>query len=186
MNLKKKGCLYIISSVAGGGKSTLINMLVKKYPAIKFSVSFTTRSIRPGDEPGITYYFIERDEFEYLIEKEFFYEWAIVHDNYYGTPKYFIIDNMELGNDIILDIDVQGAEQVKKFLPEAKTIFIMPPSEEIWIKRLIDRKTDSEQSIQRRIQNGKKELLKAESYDYRIINDDLHSAFDELEKIIVP
>ncbi|WCL48262.1 guanylate kinase [Leptospira sp. GIMC2001] len=178
------GQLFIISSVAGGGKSTLINLLTNKYPDILFSISSTTRSPRPGDEEGKTYNFLTKEEFENAIKQDRFLEWALVHGNYYGTPRKFIEDGIHSGHSVVLDIDVQGASLVKAKMPHSKSIFILPPSEEIWIRRLKGRGTDSEESINRRIENGKKELLEASKFDYRIINDNLDDAFLQLVQIL--
>lgn len=178
--------LYILSSVAGGGKSTLISMLLKNHPELEFSVSHTTRAPRPGDVPGKTYHFKTIEEFRKGIDEGEYLEWAQVHGNYYGTPKSFILRCFEFGVHVILDIDVQGAKIVKEKMPLAKTIFILPPSEDIWITRLTGRNTDSPESIARRIANGKKELLEKDWFDHRIINDELNEAYLSLEKIIYP
>ncbi|MCE9500154.1 MAG: guanylate kinase [Leptospira sp.] len=179
------GKLYIISSVAGGGKSTLIEMLLKKYPEIKFSISVTSRLQRPGDIVGESYKFISKDEFEELIKQDYFIEWAVVHGNYYGTPKKILDDWLGSGEKILLDIDVQGAASIKAHFPDCVSIFILPPSEEIWMKRLRDRGTDSPESIEKRIRNGKNELERTSEFDYRILNDDLKKAFSELEAIVI-
>lgn len=176
--------LIVISSVAGGGKSTLIGKLLNEYPNLEFSISYTTRNPRAGDIPGKTYHFISKEEFEKKIQENEFLEWAEVHGNYYGTSKKFIENALQKGKSVILDIDVQGAKSVKKKFPQAKTIFILPPSEEIWIERLRGRGTDSEESIQKRIENGKKELLEKDWFEYQITNDNLETAFQELKNII--
>lgn len=178
--------LFIISSVAGGGKSTLIDLLLRKHNDILFSVSYTSREKRSGEKDGMNYHFVDRGRFESLIEVGFFYEWALVHDNYYGTPKDFIIKNLEDGHKIILDIDVQGARKVKESLPGATAIFILPPSKEVWIERLRKRGTENKEIQEKRIRNGLKELELQDSFDHKIINDDLHKAFVELENLIYP
>lgn len=179
------GNLFIISSVAGGGKSTLIGLLLKKYPEILFSVSYTSRPIRGGDIEGNSYHFVTKEKFEDLVVKNYFYEWALVHDNYYGTPKDFIEDNLKLGKKIILDIDVQGADKVKAHLPSCVSIFIVPPSRDIWVERLKNRGTDHPQVIEKRIRNGLHELEAQDRYDYRIVNDKLDIALSELESILL-
>jgi len=176
--------LFIISSVAGGGKSTLIAMLLKKYPFLKFSVSCTTRKPRKGDILGVTYDFITVEEFEKGIDQDEFLEWAKVHDNFYGTPRKYIESAINNNENIILDIDVQGPRIVKEKLPNSKSIFILPPSEDVWIQRLIGRGSDDMESIQKRIENGRKELLEKEKFDYQIINDKLEQSFEDLERII--
>jgi guanylate kinase len=185
MIMEKKGKLYIISSVAGGGKSTLIGLLLKKHPDLLFSISYTSRYIRVGEQNGVHYHFITREKFEQLIAENFFYEWALVHDNYYGTPKYFIEENLAKNKKIILDIDVQGASVVKASLPEAISIFILPPSIDVWQKRLKNRGTDPEEVIQKRIRNGLKELELQNTFDHKIINHTIEEALAELEKIIL-
>lgn len=181
----QSGKLFIISSVAGGGKSTLISMLLKKYPTLQFSISSTTRSPRLGDIPGTSYNFIDVPTFEDGIQKDEFLEWAKVHGNYYGTPRTFINSTRDQGKDVVLDIDVQGAKIIKEKISDSVSIFILPPSEDVWIQRLKGRGSDSEESIQKRIINGKKELLEQDNFDYKIVNDDLESAFNQLEKIVI-
>jgi len=184
LKVSPRGILYVISSVAGGGKSTLISLLLNKYPDIHFSISVTSRPVRPGDEPGKNYHFVSRDEFERLIAQDFFLEWALVHDNYYGTSKRYIEKELRKGYKVILDIDVQGFRIIKSKIQNIKSIFILPPSEEVWIDRLKKRGSDSPESIERRIQNGRKELQQAGDYDYQIVNDKLEDSFAELEKIL--
>lgn len=182
---ENQGNLYIISSVAGGGKSTLIDLLLRKHPEILFSVSYTSRPIRGGEKNGLNYHFISKEEFEDLVVKNYFYEWAQVHDNYYGTPKEFIEKNLKDGKKIILDIDVQGADKVKASLPSCVSIFIVPPSREIWVERLKNRGTDDPQVIEKRIKNGLHELEAQDRFDNRIVNNELMIALGELESIIL-
>ena len=184
LKVSPRGILYIISSVAGGGKSTLISLLLKKYPDIHFSISVTSRAVRPGDEPGVNYHFVSREEFEKLIEQDFFLEWALVHDNYYGTSKRYIEKELRKGFKVILDIDVQGFKIIKSKVPNVKSIFILPPSEEIWIERLKKRGSDSPESIEKRIRNGKEELTHVDEYDFQIVNDKLEDSMLALEKIL--
>lgn len=176
--------LYIISSVAGGGKSTIIQALLKENPEFYFSISCTTRAPRPGDEEGKTYYFLTIPEFQQKIADGDFYEWAEVHGNYYGTPKAPILDAIRDHRVALMDLDVQGAKSVKAIRPESITIFIEPPSREIWIERLIRRGTDSQTSIEKRIENGIKELDEAPSFDYVVINDKLEDAITEVKAIL--
>ena len=182
--MSPRGILYIISSVAGGGKSTLISLLLKKYPDIHFSISVTSRPVRPGDEPGVNYHFVSREEFQKLIGQNFFLEWALVHDNYYGTSKRYIEKEIRKGHKVILDIDVQGFRIIKSKISNMKSIFILPPSEEIWIERLKKRGSDSPESIEKRIRNGKKELTLVNEYDFQIVNDKLDDSLLALEKIL--
>ncbi|WP_082294838.1 guanylate kinase [Leptospira santarosai] len=178
--------LFVLSSVAGGGKSTLIQKLREKHPDILFSISCTTRAPRPGDKEGITYFFLTKEEFEKGIEESVFLEWALVHDQYYGTPLKFIEEAFRNGSSVIMDIDVQGAKIIKEKLPEKiVTIFILPPNEKEWERRLRGRGTDSEESILKRIRNGKLELERQSEFDYKIVNDDLDLALADLEEIIL-
>ncbi|WP_081104073.1 guanylate kinase [Leptospira weilii] len=178
--------LFVLSSVAGGGKSTLIQKLREKHPDILFSISCTTRAPRPGDKEGITYFFLTKEEFKKGIEDSVFLEWALVHDQYYGTPLKFIEEAFQKGSSVIMDIDVQGAKIIKEKLPgRIVTIFILPPNEKEWERRLRDRGTDSEESILKRIRNGKSELERQNEFDYKIVNDDLDQALVDLEKIIL-
>ncbi|RHX89798.1 guanylate kinase [Leptospira stimsonii] len=177
--------LFVLSSVAGGGKSTLIQKLRENHPEILFSISCTTRSPRPGDKEGVTYHFLSREEFEKGISESAFLEYAIVHDQYYGTPLKFIEDAFQKGASVIMDIDVQGAKIIKEKLPsKIVTIFILPPNEEEWEKRLRGRGTDSEENILKRIRNGKEELRRQDEFDFKIVNDDLETALKELEEIV--
>ncbi|WP_082760974.1 guanylate kinase [Leptospira alstonii] len=178
--------LFVLSSVAGGGKSTLIQKLREKHPEILFSVSCTTRAPRPGDKEGITYFFLTKEKFQKGISESAFLEWALVHDQYYGTPLKFIEEAFAKGSSVIMDIDVQGAKIIKEKLPEKiVTIFILPPNEIEWERRLRGRGTDSEESISKRIRNGKLELQRQDEFDYKIVNDDLERALQQLEEIIV-
>ncbi|TGL87832.1 guanylate kinase [Leptospira congkakensis] len=176
--------LYIISSVAGGGKSTIIAALLAEYPEFYFSISCTTREPRPGDKEGKTYHFLSVPEFQKRIAAGEFYEWAEVHGNYYGTPKGPILDAIRDHRVALLDLDVQGAKTVKELRPESVTIFIEPPSREIWIERLIRRGTDSKTSIERRIENGIRELDEAPSFDYVVVNDQLEDAIQAVKSIL--
>lgn len=176
--------LYIISSVAGGGKSTIISELLAEFPDFYFSISCTTREPRPGDVEGKTYYFLSVPEFKKRIADGEFYEWAEVHGNYYGTPKGPILTAIREHRVALLDLDVQGAKSVKELRPESVTIFIEPPNREIWIERLIRRGTDSQTSIERRIENGIRELDEAPSFDYVVVNDRLEDAIADVKAIL--
>ena len=178
--------LFILSSVAGGGKSTIIGMLLNAHKDLQFSISCTTRQIRNGEKEGITYYYISIAEFEKKIQANEFLEWAKVHDNYYGTPKSPIYKSLEENRKMILDIDVQGFHKVKEIFPKSTSIFLLPPSIEIWVDRLKARNTETEESLHRRIENGKKELKESGLFDYQIINDDLYKTFFEVERVIYP
>ncbi|HOL48198.1 MAG TPA: guanylate kinase [bacterium] len=179
-----KGKLIVISAPSGAGKSTICDELLKRVDNIIFSISVTTRPCRTNEIDGVDYFFISEKEFKEMIEKNELLEWAKVHNNYYGTPKDFVIKNLEAGKDVLLDIDVQGAEQVRQKTNDAIFIFIMAPSLEELERRLRNRKTDSEESIQRRLANAKKELEYKDKYDYIIINDIVEKAVNEIIEII--
>ncbi len=177
--------MIVLSSVAGGGKSTLIQMIRAKHKELAFSVSCTTRAPRPGDKEGVTYFFLTKLQFEEGIANGDFLEWARVHDHYYGTPAVFVQNCLSSGKSVIMDLDVQGAAQVKRKLGDGVvTVFILPPNEEEWIKRLRGRGTDSEESILKRIQNGKEELARKGEFDHVIVNDKLETALENLEEIL--
>ena len=176
--------LYIISSVAGGGKSTLISKILEKYKEVKFSISYTSRPIRKGDIPGENYHFVSKEEFENLIKQDYFLEWAMVHDNYYGTPRKYIEEESKKGNKVLLDIDVQGFRIIKSKWSELYSIFILPPNEQIWLERLKNRGSETQDILDKRIRNGKEELKAVNEYDFKIINDDLNTAVKDLEKIL--
>jgi guanylate kinase len=176
--------LYIISSVAGGGKSTIIERILKSHPDFYFSISCTTREPRPGDSPNVNYYFLSVDEFKKRIAEDGFYEWAEVHGNFYGTPIAPIMNALNKNQVVLLDLDVQGARTVKNKRPQSVTIFIQPPSQEIWIERLIKRGTDPKKSIEKRIANGLRELEEARNFDYIVVNDQLEKAILDVQAIL--
>lgn len=180
-----RGKLIIIVAPSGTGKSTLIENLCKKIPNLKWSVSCTTRKMREGEIDGQHYTFVTKEFFESKISQGAFVEWAKVHSNYYGTLKSFIDEGLENGDLLLFDLDVQGCDQMKKIYgEEAKVIFIKPPSVEELEKRLIKRGTESREVINERIQNARNEILRADDFDYKIINDDFLNADKELEKIV--
>jgi guanylate kinase len=179
-----KGLLIVVSAPSGTGKTTLCRMLLKEFENMEFSVSYTTRPPRKGEVNGKDYFFVSREEFERMVEEGDFLEWANVYGNLYGTSKSQVLKALEEGKDILLDIDVQGALQVKKNLPEAVLIFIMPPSFEELEKRLRSRGTDSEEVIEKRLNVAKEEIKKAPFYDYIVVNDVLDVAFNKLKAII--
>ncbi len=182
----EKGRLFIVSAPSGAGKSTLCSGVLNKFSQLQYSISHTTRSSRKGEVHGKDYYFISKEEFIDKIKADFWAEWAEVHGNYYGTSSEFIREKLANGFDILLDVDVQGAEQIleKKDGIDTITVFIMPPSMEILKKRLISRDTDSSEVINKRLKNAEKEILKKDLYDHIIINDDLSEAVKQFENII--
>ena len=178
-----KGNLYIVAGCSGVGKGTLLKLFLEKNPQIKLSVSCTTRKPREGEINGKNYFFISVEEFKKNIENNEFLEWAEFSGNYYGTQKQYIENKLNMGLDVILEIEVQGAKQVKEKMPEATSIFIMPPSLEALEVRLRGRHTESEEAIQRRLNEANREIEAGKSFDYRVINDNLEDALNNLQKI---
>ncbi|OFZ46455.1 MAG: guanylate kinase [Bdellovibrionales bacterium RIFOXYB1_FULL_37_110] len=181
----KSGIVIVVVAPSGTGKTTLINRLKAEFPQIKESISYTTRYKRSGEVSGEQYFFISKEEFENKIRNDDFLEWAIVHENYYGTSKQFLFDQIQNGNFVLCDIDVQGADNVKKyFKDQAQVIFISPPSLEVLRQRLEGRKTESQDIIEIRLRNAKKEIQRKDDYDYLVVNDDLDQAFYKLKEVI--
>ena len=181
-----QGTLYIVSAPSGAGKSSLINALIESNAEknIKVSVSHTSRGARPGEEKGVHYHFISKQEFESSIEQGIFLEYAEVFGNYYGTSRLWIEENLERGIDIFLDIDWQGARQIREQMPNAKSIFILPPSRNELEKRLISRAQDSEEVIAKRMQEARSEISHYDEFDYIIVNDDFATALDDFKAIL--
>jgi guanylate kinase len=179
----KRGVLFVISGPSGVGKGTLRKELFKRMEGLTYSVSCTTRQPREGERDGVDYRFIDMETFMNYVKENKFLEWAKVHGNYYGTLESDVRKLLDEGHDIVLEIDVQGALQVKNKMPEAVLIFIMPPSEEELIKRLDRRGTENDRELEERIRNAKKEILESKKYDFIVVNDDLKKAVEELEKI---
>lgn len=175
----------MVSAPSGTGKTTLCRKLVETVDALKFSVSYTTRKPRKGEINGIHYTFIDEDEFRSMITDGEFIEWAQVHDNFYGTSKKRIEDMMDKGFDVLLDIDVQGARQIKEHFPDSILIFVLPPSMDELKKRLLNRMTDSEDVIKKRLKNAKEEIRGYKNYDYVIINDLFDDALKEMVAIVI-
>lgn len=176
--------LFVISGSSGVGKGTVLKGFLEKNPDFMLSISCTTRAPRKGEIDGVNYFFISKDEFQNCIDNDKFLEWAEFAGNRYGTKKKYIQQCLAEGKDIILEIDTQGALQVKKKMPEAVLIFICPPSIETLENRLRGRHTEDEATIQKRLQEVKTELERAENFDYKVVNDDLDKAIGDLEKII--
>lgn len=183
--MNKRGVLTVISGPSGVGKGTIINRLFELDDNLYFSVSATTRAPRPGEIDGVHYSFKTREQFEHDIETGEMLEHAQFSGNYYGTPKSAVEERLSEGKDVVLDIEIQGAENVKKMLPEAALIYILPPSIEELKKRLIGRNTETEDSISRRLHTAYTELHKApELYDYFIVNDTVEEAAVKIKDII--
>ena len=182
---KERGQLIIISGPSGAGKGTIYNEILKNNKDINFSISMTTREKRPGEKEAKDYYFVTKEEFEKNIEEENFLEYAEVHGNYYGTPIKPILESLKEGKDIILDIDIQGALNVKNKMEEGIFIFIMPPTMKELRDRLVKRGTETKEKIIERFKNAYKEINEATKYNYVVINDEVENAVKKVESIIV-
>ena len=181
---KKTGCLIVVSGPSGTGKSTIVNTVLDTCNDLSFSVSATTRQQREGETEGVDYFFVTKERFQQMIDNNELLEHAEYVGNYYGTPRKAVLDKIENGSSILLDIEVQGAEQVKDQFPEAVTMFGIPPSWEELERRLVNRGTDSMEKIQARLKQTKSEIEKIENYDYIIVNDVLETAISEVISII--
>lgn len=184
MDNKNNKKLFVISGSSGVGKGTIIRGFLDKHPEFKFSVSYTTRPIREGEVDGVNYFFVSKAEFERNINKKEFLEWAEFSDNYYGTSRSFVEKTLSEGNDLILEIETQGALQIKRKMPEAVLIFIAPPSYQDLEFRLRSRNTENEEAITKRLEFVKLEIENSQYYDYKITNDKVENAIAELEKIV--
>lgn len=177
------GSLYIISAPSGAGKTSLVSKLLELDSKIKVSVSSTTRAMRAGETDGVNYHFLSVEDFQQKIEESDFLEHAQVFDNYYGTSKTSVDAQIKAGKDVILEIDWQGAQQVRKQIPEAISIFILPPSKEELLRRLTGRATDSEEVIARRMQDSVSEMSHYNEFEYIVINNNFDLALKQLHSI---
>ena len=180
-----RGNLFILSAPSGAGKSSLINALLKKHADMKVSVSHTTRAPRPGENNAEHYHFVSVDEFKALIAKDDFFEWAQVFDNYYGTSKQAIEEQLAAGIDIFLDIDWQGTRQVREIMDDVKTNLILPPPKQELEQRLNSRGQDSAEVIAGRMAQAQSETSHYNEYDYVVVNDDFDTALSDLETIVI-
>jgi guanylate kinase len=183
------GIVYIISAPSGSGKTTLTNRLLSLVPGLEFSISYTTRKPRGSEQNGREYFFVSRGEFEKMLAQDEFLEHATVFGDYYGTARRFLADATSKGKDLVLDIDVQGAGQVKLKMPEAVSIFILPPSRDVLERRLKNRSqaehVTSTEIITRRLAEAAQEIEKYPKYDYILINDQLEESIDQLKAIVL-
>jgi guanylate kinase len=177
--------VFIISAPSGSGKSTLVNELRVRVAGIDFSISYTTRPTRGSEQSGREYFFVSRSEFEAMIAKDEFLECAQFDGNYYGTARRFLREAQERGNDLLLDIDVQGAAQIKSKIADAVSIFILPPSREKLERRLRKRGLDADDVIDRRLVTARREIENYDKYDYILVNDRLGKSIDELRAIVL-
>ncbi len=180
MNASRQGLALVLSAPSGAGKSTLVRRLVQEFPGFSFSLSTTTRQPRAGEKDGREYRFVSRAEFEDLIAKGYFAEWARVHGNYYGTPLQATQELLQSGQDVLFDIDVQGARQLRATLAGSVLIFIFPPDHKELKRRLEQRGTDQPEQIARRMAAARDELAAAPEFDYWMVNDQLPKAYDRL------
>ena len=186
MDNDKKGLLFVISGPSGVGKGTICKKLLERRKELKLSVSVTTRAPRPGEIEGVNYFFRSEEQFQDMIERDEFLEYMCVFGkNHYGTPKAYVAEQRAQGNDVILEIDVNGALNVKKRCPDAVMIFIAPPSMETLKKRLVGRGTETEEAVERRFAEAVQELAAAGEYDYIVVNDSLDKAVNDTESILV-
>ena len=184
MGKSKKGEIIAVSAPSGGGKTTIVKQILKKFPEIVFSVSATTRPKRESEKNGVEYYFITEAEFKQKINNDEFVEWEKFYDYYYGTFKSVVEENVKYGKSVLLEVDVKGAISLKKIYPEAHLIYITPPSFEELVKRLRERRTESESDIKKRIERAKMELSVKDKFDYFIDNKDLNKAINDTSDLI--
>lgn len=180
----KKGTLFVFSGPSGVGKGTLVSRLFSEMEGLNYSVSCTTRKPREGERDGVEYRFVSEEDFKRHIQAGDFLEWASVHGHHYGTLRSDVQRVLDQGHDIVLEIDVQGALQVKEKIPEAVTIFIAPPSPQVLEKRLRNRGTEDEQELRIRLANAEREMEQKSKYDFCVINDNLAEAVEELKQVI--
>ena len=177
------GTLYIVSAPSGAGKTSLVKALIDTQPSIRVSVSHTTRAMRPGESDGVNYHFVDRATFIGMIEHGDFLEQAEVFGNLYGTSQSHLQQTLDEGHDLILEIDWQGAEQVRRLMPQARSIFILPPSQQALRQRLTNRGTDSDEIIEGRMREAVSEMSHYVEYDYLIINDDFAQALEDIKAV---
>ena len=182
--LNRKGLLLVVSGPSGAGKGTICKALLNKNDQIKLSVSATTRKPRNGEVHGVNYFFIEKEEFTKMIENGEFLEYAQIYDNFYGTPKAAIIECLEKGQDVKLEIEMQGARQIKEVYPEGVFIFVLPPSLEELKSRIVGRGTETQEEIEKRFSCAFEEINQIVNYDYFIVNEDIEKSVSDVEAII--
>lgn len=182
--MRRTGMIFVVSAPSGAGKTSLCSELLKATPGLQVSVSYTTRPKRGGETNGIDYHFVSVEKFRQMIDAGAFVEWAQVHDNFYGTSLATLEQASQAGQDILLDIDCQGAAQLREKLDNGVYVFILPPDFEELARRLAKRNSDTDEVIQKRIANARHEVLEAKHYDYIVINDNFDFALDQLKAIL--
>jgi guanylate kinase len=182
--MKRKGILIVVSGFSGAGKGTLMKRLLQQYDNYALSVSMTTRNPREGETNGKEYFFVTRQEFEEQIEKDGLVEYASYCDNYYGTPKKYVEEQLEAGKDVILEIEIQGALKIKEKFPQALLMFVTPPSAEELRRRLEGRGTESSEVIMKRLKRAAEEAEGVENYDYLVVNDDLEECVAHMHRLV--
>ena len=181
MVIQQPGKLIVITGPSGVGKGTLVKLLLQRHPQLRISTSATTRQPRLGERNGVDYYFLSKKDFETAIVNQELLEWAEYAGNYYGTPKAGVIEQIEAGNYILLEIELEGARAIASIYPAARRIFIMPPSIAELEQRIRTRGTNTEESIARRLEIAKQEIAASDEFDFKIVNDDLENAIAKLE-----
>ena len=179
-----RGKLFVIAAPSGAGKTSLVRALLQRRPALHFSVSHTTRKQRPNERHGHDYFFVDKPEFERMVAAREFLEHARVFDNYYGTSRAQVEQRLDQGQDVLLEIDWQGAQQIRSALPECRTIFVLPPSHTALEQRLRGRGTDSDEVIARRLRDSLADMSHWNEFDYVVVNDDFEHAVADLEAIV--
>jgi guanylate kinase len=181
---KEKGILVVVSGFSGAGKGTIMKNLTRKYDNYALSISATTRAARPGEEEGKSYFFVSKDRFEEMIDRDELVEYAKYVDNYYGTPRKFVEDCLNEGKDVILEIEIQGALKIKKKFPDSLLIFMAPPSAEELRARMIGRNTEDEATVNKRLSRAIVEAEGVEAYDYILVNADIDTCTEKLHNLI--
>ena len=184
MSMNRPALTVVLSAPSGAGKTTLARMLVERQDDVVFSISATTREPRPGEIDGEDYHFVDDNTFDRMIEHNKLAEWAVVHGRRYGTPRQTITDALQRGRTVVLDIDVQGARQVRKMFPGALMIFVLPPSADELARRLTGRASEEDTERRRRLGNARKELEAVSEFEYVVVNDDLEQAYGEIEAVV--
>ena len=180
----EQGTLYVISAPSGAGKTSLVGEMIRADARLGVSVSHTTRPMRPGEQDGVNYHFVSREAFEAMIQRDEFLEHADVFGNYYGTSQVWVEQTLARGRDVILEIDWQGAAQVRRLMPHCVSIFIVPPSARVLRERLVGRGTDAPEVVERRLREAAEECRHALEFDYLVVNDDFAEALNQLLSIV--